>query len=276
MDKFEKVVIAVTLITGLLGGVILSLYHLPAIVTSIFFSIAISVLVYHFLGGIKTAGFNMGPVKLGGSIAALIGCTYFINYFLADQQNYNPNQQLLLNSEYKVFNNNNDQLGTLNLSKYPISINQKHQVFTNNTFVGTLSDSIFTCLNYYDRIGLNDYIEIYYNLTMSPFSSEIVFDTETESGLDFKNSYNKLPFTVKPVFSDGSDKTLIRFKDSINQPIYHELKKGASIVLNQFLESKKKLYIIRVRQLDRIVPDCFAQYQIIELNYRKTNRENIN
>ncbi|GFE72132.1 hypothetical protein [Chroococcus sp. FPU101] len=74
---------------------------------SLLFGSAISTLVYYFLGGIKQtdAGVDtkMGSVevKLAGSLAALVGSTLIINYFLQEQMreislDFEPNPETLL------------------------------------------------------------------------------------------------------------------------------------------------------------------------------------
>jgi hypothetical protein len=59
---------------------------LPPIFSSFLLGMAASALVYRFLGGIgSTTGFNLGPLQLGGSLAALVGVTWFLNPGLESQ-----------------------------------------------------------------------------------------------------------------------------------------------------------------------------------------------
>ena len=74
----DKVAVLVVLF-GLGGGALLYRLAMPSIMTSLFLSAGISSLVYRFLGGIKGAEFSMGPMKLGGTIAALIGVAWWLD-----------------------------------------------------------------------------------------------------------------------------------------------------------------------------------------------------
>jgi len=84
------------------------------------------------------------------------------------------------------------------------------------------------------------------------------------------NAYNDLPFTVEPVYYNGSDKTKLRFAESDVR--YYGMEKGETILINDFLKEQSLIYIIRIRQLDReehISAECFVQYQVISLKYAK-------
>jgi hypothetical protein len=62
---------------------------LPPIVTAVLLAAAIAALVYRFLGGIaSTTSFAFGLFKISGTLAALIGCAYFINQTLEQQTRY--------------------------------------------------------------------------------------------------------------------------------------------------------------------------------------------
>lgn len=59
---------------------------LPPVFSAFLLGMAASALVYRFLGGIgSSTGFNLGPVQLGGSLAALIGVTWFLNPSIESQ-----------------------------------------------------------------------------------------------------------------------------------------------------------------------------------------------
>lgn len=77
--KIESVFIASLIVLSLATGIVCSLYEMNTVISSICFAIGITSLVYWFLGGISAASFNMGYLKLGGSIAALLGSFYLIN-----------------------------------------------------------------------------------------------------------------------------------------------------------------------------------------------------
>jgi len=77
----DKVVICFSLL-GLIGSVVLYFLKLPSIMISIFLSAGITALVYRFLGGIQGASFAIGALKLGGTIAALIGIAFSVDHTL--------------------------------------------------------------------------------------------------------------------------------------------------------------------------------------------------
>jgi hypothetical protein len=77
--KVESIFIASLIVLTIGLGIVCSLYDMNTVVSSVCFAIGITSLVYWFLGGISDASFNMGYLKLGGSIAALLGSFYLIN-----------------------------------------------------------------------------------------------------------------------------------------------------------------------------------------------------
>jgi len=71
---------------GFVGGVLLLLYYkAPPIVVSFFLATGVAALVYKFLGGIQGASFAVGALKLGGTMAAIVGIALTVNYVLASQ-----------------------------------------------------------------------------------------------------------------------------------------------------------------------------------------------
>lgn len=87
----EDTVIILVVAVGFLGSITIYFLKLPPIIIAIFLATGISSLIYRFLGGIQNTTFNLGPVRFAGSIAALIGCAFFINGYLEDQTGYNLN-----------------------------------------------------------------------------------------------------------------------------------------------------------------------------------------
>jgi len=81
----EDIVIVIMGVFGFLGGALLYSWHMPPIIVSVFISTGIAAMVFRFLGGLQGAGFNIGTLKLSGSIAALLGCIWFINGELSRQ-----------------------------------------------------------------------------------------------------------------------------------------------------------------------------------------------
>ncbi|MBN1543356.1 hypothetical protein JW992_14545 [candidate division KSB1 bacterium] len=79
------------LLLGFIGTLILYLLDVavPPILAAILLASAISALVYRFLGGIApSTSFAFGLFKISGTLAALIGCAYFINQALEKQTRY--------------------------------------------------------------------------------------------------------------------------------------------------------------------------------------------
>jgi len=79
------------LLLGFIGTLFFYLFDvpLPPIVTAVLLAAAIAALVYRFLGGIApTTSFAFGLFKISGTLAALIGCAYFINQALEQQTRY--------------------------------------------------------------------------------------------------------------------------------------------------------------------------------------------
>jgi len=54
-------------------------------VISVALACAVSALLYSILGSVGEAGFNLGPVKMGGSAAVLVGSAYLFNWLLEPQ-----------------------------------------------------------------------------------------------------------------------------------------------------------------------------------------------
>ncbi|RAP33490.1 hypothetical protein DID80_08030, partial [Candidatus Marinamargulisbacteria bacterium SCGC AAA071-K20] len=81
----ENKVILTAIVVGFFGSAVLHNMAMPPIVVAVFLSTGISSLVYRFLGGLQVNSFNLGAVKLSGSVAALIACVWFINAQLVAQ-----------------------------------------------------------------------------------------------------------------------------------------------------------------------------------------------
>ena len=58
----------------------------PSLVISVALACAVSALLYGILGGVGKAGFEFGPLKMGGSAAVLVGSAYLFNLLLEPQQ----------------------------------------------------------------------------------------------------------------------------------------------------------------------------------------------
>ena len=77
---------AIVIVGCLTAGVWLSLADQPVpLVISVLLACAVAALLYSILGGVGEAGFNLGPIKMGGSAAVLIGGAYLFNQLLEPQ-----------------------------------------------------------------------------------------------------------------------------------------------------------------------------------------------
>jgi len=82
----DEIVVAAFAFFGLAGGVLLPLhYTVPPITTSFLLATGLAALAYKYLGGIEGASLTIGALKLGGSLAALVGIALLINQTLARQ-----------------------------------------------------------------------------------------------------------------------------------------------------------------------------------------------
>ena len=76
------------MIVGCLGsGVALATFieQAAALVVSVVLACAVASLLYGILGGVSQAGFNFGPLKMGGSAAVLLGSVFLFNHALDPQ-----------------------------------------------------------------------------------------------------------------------------------------------------------------------------------------------
>lgn len=79
----SSVIIFGCLATGV--GLVVLVQDVPAVVVAVVLACAIATLTYTLLGGVTGAGFHLGPVKLAGSAAVLVGSIWFINHYLDPQ-----------------------------------------------------------------------------------------------------------------------------------------------------------------------------------------------
>src|SRR5689334_20643931 len=83
--KGDRIVVVVFALLGILGSVFLLQYtSVPPIVVSFFLSTGLYALVYGFLGGIQGATYTVGALKLGGTMAVLVGLAFAIHPTLND------------------------------------------------------------------------------------------------------------------------------------------------------------------------------------------------
>src|SRR3989338_4993260 len=78
-SKIELIIQLALILVGITCGIVFYFYRVPSL-SAVMFSIAISSILYRFLGGIgQDSSFRMGAVKLGGSAAVLLGFMYIIS-----------------------------------------------------------------------------------------------------------------------------------------------------------------------------------------------------
>jgi hypothetical protein len=296
ITKFEKIIISVTLGFGLLGGVLLVFLNFPAIVPSILIAMAISTLVFYFLGGIESSNFNMGPVKLSGSIAALIGSAFIINWQLSEQQ-VNANSQLLLGKNLIVYNSSGNAMGKLDISGFRLTNNKRliandsvvvgqldffllgmdrqFSVLTNDSLnIGTIQKSNLEELNLFNDMRLERYMEVTYDLQISPvFSSSIGFGESQLFYDQYKAHYEDLPFHAEPQHITDRERgngirTVVRRKGNPSKIINdYPLTSGESFIVDDFPD---KVYYVRTRSanIGMASRPLFVQYQILEFSCR--------
>jgi hypothetical protein len=88
MNLRDTIVVIFFALLGFVGSVILYYKQAPPIIVAVFLATGVASLVYRFLGGIEKATINIGTLKVGGSIAALIGVAIALNGYLVG--NYSP------------------------------------------------------------------------------------------------------------------------------------------------------------------------------------------
>ena len=87
----EDIVIIIVMAFGFLGGLVILKMGFQPIIVSVLFGTGIASLVYRFLGGLSGENtVNLGPVKIVGALAALIGAAWIIDFKL-EKQISNPN-----------------------------------------------------------------------------------------------------------------------------------------------------------------------------------------
>ena len=81
------VLVAIVIVGCLAAGAWLSVSDRPApsLVISVLLACAVAALLYSILGGVGEAGFTLGPIKMGGSAAVLIGGAYLFDMLLEPQ-----------------------------------------------------------------------------------------------------------------------------------------------------------------------------------------------
>ncbi len=85
--KGPFIFVAIVIVGCLGAGVALATFteQVTALVVSVVLACAVSSLLYGILGGVSQAGFNFGPLSMGGSAAVLLGSVFLFNKALEPQ-----------------------------------------------------------------------------------------------------------------------------------------------------------------------------------------------
>lgn len=293
ISSFEKTIICIILSIGLLGGVALIFLKMPPIIPSIFIAMAISTLVFYFLGGIENSNFDMGPVKLSGSIAALIGSAFFINWQLSGQQT-NPDGALFLNPQLYAINNDGHKLGKLNVRTIQLTEDNRLVVNDsvsigqldlrglklNNQFdinsrqeikLGEITPQNFKEIGLFNELKSEKYLEITYNMELGQeLTTTIGFGDSRLFREQYEGFYEDLPFAVYPMVVSGRDRgnglrTMVTQKGTAAAHITDvPLASGQNILIDHLDDY---IYLVRTRSAntsDNSRP-YFVQYQVIGL-----------
>lgn len=81
----ERQFVAMMVLMGLGGAVLLHTFDSAPFIIAVFLGTGIASLTYGFLGGVQEARFELGPLKTGGSLAALVSVAWLANYHLERQ-----------------------------------------------------------------------------------------------------------------------------------------------------------------------------------------------
>jgi len=82
----EDIVAILFALFGFIGGVVLHLTVRIPVITGLFLGTGVASVAYGCLGGIQNAMFGFGPLKVGGSLAALAGVAFMTTQQLQAQQ----------------------------------------------------------------------------------------------------------------------------------------------------------------------------------------------
>ncbi|MGE0076373.1 MAG: hypothetical protein AB7S48_00785 [Bacteroidales bacterium] len=292
LSKFEKIVVILVLIVGVLGGIILIyIRNTPPILIAILFSMSIATLVYHFLGGIKNAQLNTGAIKLGGTMAALLSSILLLNKPLEKQLNsISTNETYFINSKSEIVTSNNKVIGKINLDNYTLtldkdlnvlacdsiklgklnltnfSITSDYKIITaDSVILGSLSKKGLMALGVINKLEVKNYTEVKFNTHLNnPFDYKI--DQEAWDDVNgYRGIYNALPFKIEPCLINTTFKTKVIIDNSEKT---YPLMRNESIFFTNSTDNEKHIFVIRIRQLQESKSwdtyNNFVQYQIFE------------
>lgn len=110
--KLEDRVLIALIVTGIAGGIVFYFIDGAKFLSAVFLSIALSAIVYKYLGGITETNFKIGLFKVTGSAAFMIGCIWFLNtQILAAGPQVDTAEIARLNGEISSLKAHNSELG---------------------------------------------------------------------------------------------------------------------------------------------------------------------
>ncbi|EGQ7900730.1 hypothetical protein K2B98_004660 [Vibrio parahaemolyticus] len=243
---------------------------IPPPVISLLLGIAVSSLVYRFLGGVGDASFSMKGIKLGGSAAVLIVVALWSNselkhYVPVKDQAHTPldlSQHVIpakdkwyavdvvngspIELEFPLFsqshkppphNTINEKLSSRTLNLNEVSSDKFHVVFENGNkqILGALSPDVLNKMGYFDE----------HSLTMS------AYQVETFSATQKIDINTNLPFIVETK-GFGNNFTKYKLLDrSDDKKVIHE---GAILLRNaEIVKINNKHYLVSVIEVNHQV-----------------------
>lgn len=109
--KLEDRVLIALIVTGIAGGIAFYFIDDAKFLSAVFLSIALSGIVYKYLGGITETNFKIGLFKVTGSAAFMIGCIWFLNtQILAASPKVDNSKIARLNGEISTLKVRNNEL----------------------------------------------------------------------------------------------------------------------------------------------------------------------
>lgn len=135
------VLLACLIIGCIATGVILAVLipeRAPPIVTASVLACGVTVLLYGILGGVSKAGFELGPLEMGGSAAVLFALTWLFNGYLNDQQRVMREDNYRFNQEEHVLPKARKWIAIERTTAKPINVGFKDPVSGDITRTGTI------------------------------------------------------------------------------------------------------------------------------------------
>ncbi|WP_218916686.1 hypothetical protein [Alkaliflexus imshenetskii] len=232
-------------------------------------------------------------MKLSGSIAALIGSAFFINWQLSGQQT-NPEGTLFINPQLYAINNDGNKLGKITVRT--IQLIEDNQLFVNDSVLfgqldlrglklnsqfdvnsrqefklGEITPQNLKEIGLFNELKSEKYLEVTYNMELGQnLTTTISYGDSRLFREQYEGQYEDLPFAVNPVVISGRDRgnglrTMVTQKGTAAAHITDvPLASGQNILIDHLDDY---IYLVRTRSAntsDNSRP-YFVQYQIIGL-----------